>query len=187
MYPFAHIGYALLFAELLTMVYFLIQNKISNMKIQEVYGLKYFSYITLVIAALGPDIIDKLISLPITDHGRYIGHSLLFDLLVCSLVLLLFRTNKRLWLAFILGWQIHLILDVGGFLPILFPFISYDFPVRDKTFLEILAEPSTYINEIIGFLILVTLIYFYFYRGLRLKRFIKTDFSKEFSIKEISE
>ena len=184
MFPFAHLGYAFLFIELLTLVYLLIKNKIRDSNIKEAWGMTYFSYISLALGALGPDIIDKLISLPITNQGRYIGHSLLFDVLVCFLILILFRKNNRVWLAFILGWQIHLILDVGGFLPILFPFISYDFPSRDKTFFEILAEPSVYINEIIGFIIIIALILFYHSKGLSFKHFVKTDLSPNFSIRE---
>ncbi|MFW9852701.1 MAG: metal-dependent hydrolase [Candidatus Thorarchaeota archaeon] len=181
MFLFAHLGYSFLFVEILTLVYFLLKSK-TNDTAKENWGIKYFSFISLAIGAMGPDIIDKLISLPITDHGRYIGHSLIFDVLICFLVLIVFRKNKRIWLSFIIGWQLHLILDLGGFLPILFPFVSYEFPVRDQTFFEILSQPSVYINEIIGFLILTSLVLIYYHRGLRIKQFLKSDLSKEFSI-----
>jgi hypothetical protein len=184
MFLFAHIGYTFLFIEILTIIHFSIKSRNKDLDVKEFWGMKHFSYISLAIGAMGPDIFDKLISLPLTDQGRYIGHSLLFDILICSLFIILFRKNKRIWMAFIIGWQTHLILDVGKFLPILFPFVSYEFPIRDQTFFEILAEPTIYVNEIIGFLILVALIIIYYYRGLKPKHFIKTDFSKEFVIPE---
>ncbi|MCK4973233.1 MAG: metal-dependent hydrolase, partial [Candidatus Heimdallarchaeota archaeon] len=142
MFPFAHIGYTLFVVELVC-IFIYIFKKLSNKNIDTVHwGIRYVSLYALLLGSLGPDIIDKAISLPITGNGRYIGHSLLFDIAISVIVLSLFWRNRRIWIGFIVGLQTHLILDTGGFMPWLFPFVNYDFPERTLSYWEMVQLPS---------------------------------------------
>ena len=126
------------------------------------WGINVFSFVALTIGSMGPDLIDKPISEPIFGYGRFIGHSLLFDFVISIVILAIFRKRKKIALAFVLGWQMHLILDSGGFMPWFYPFVNYDFQERTVSFLEYLTRPEVYGNEIAGFL----------------RRFIKQTWSK---------
>jgi hypothetical protein len=78
-----------------------------------------------VAAAVLPDLVDKPLTAVLhISEGRFIGHTLLF-VFVVSLV---FYAWKRAYgLAAFLGGISHLLLDVGGPLPLFYPFASYEF------------------------------------------------------------
>jgi membrane-bound metal-dependent hydrolase YbcI (DUF457 family) len=179
MFPFAHIGYTFFVVELVFIITYFFK-KLSNKSIDADYwGIRYVSLYALLLGSLGPDIIDKTISLPITGNGRYIAHSLLFDVVISLIVLAVFWKNKRIWIGFIVGWQMHILLDVGGFMPWLFPFVNYEFPERSLSFLEMLKLPSVYLNEIFGAVCLIIIVVLYFYRKIPLLTMLKQDFSKQ--------
>ncbi len=179
MYLFAHIGYTFLAVELV-FIFIYIFKKLSGKNLVKVHwGIRYVSFYALLLGSLGPDIIDKAISLPITGNGRYIGHSILFDIIVSLVVLAVFWKNKRIWIGFIVGWQIHMILDTGGFMPWLFPFVSYEFPERTLSYWEMFQLPSVYLNEIFGIVSLIVVVVLYLHRKLPLLDVLKEDFSKQ--------
>jgi len=166
MYLIAHEGYSLLAAEIVSYGIYLIKKRVQkNGFAWNKWGWLNFSVITLLIAAVGPDIIDKSISYSITGHSRYIAHSLMFDLIICGFIVLIFRKKPKIWRAFIFGWQMHILLDVKGFMPWFYPFKTYNFPIRTQSFITSLFTPYNYINEIFGFIALVFVIIIYYKRG----------------------
>ncbi len=179
MFPFAHIGYTFFIVELV-IIFIYIFKKLSNKNIDTVHwGIRYVSLYALLLGSLGPDIIDKAISLPITGYGRYVAHSIFFDVVISLIVLAVFWKNKRIWIGFIVGWQMHIILDTGGFMPWLFPFVNYEFPERALSFWEMLQLPSVYLNEIFGAVCLIIIVILYLYRKIPVLAMLKQDFSKQ--------
>ena len=181
MYWLAHIGYTFASAELLAILFYLIRDKrfedpYNREKFCKKWGLARFSLYATLIGALGPDIIDKVISMQVVGYGRYIGHTLLFDFCIALLVFLIFRKKHRIWMGFILGWQMHLLLDSGGFLPLFFPFKQYDFSYEYINFFQrLITVPSIYLNEIGGLISIILLIILYANRKLNLKFLIVED------------
>ncbi|MCK5305443.1 MAG: metal-dependent hydrolase, partial [Candidatus Heimdallarchaeota archaeon] len=108
-----------------------------------------------------------------------IGHSLLFDIAISIIVLAVFWRNRRIWIGFIVGWQTHLILDTGGFMPWLFPFVNYDFPERTLSYWEIVQLPSIYLNEIFGAVGLIIVVILYLRRKIPVLDMLKEDFYKQ--------
>lgn len=180
MYWLAHIGYSFLLAEL---VAFLVSKyhakKNPSVEMQDyhlAWGLKQFSFYGILIGALGPDLIDKGISMQIVGYGRYIGHSLFFGAVIILCIYFIFRKKPRVWMGFTLGWVMHIILDSGGFLPLFFPLIHYDFEVTTIDFLErLLTYPEIYVNEIVGSIFIITLIAIYIHRHLSFKLLLLKD------------
>lgn len=183
MFLFAHEGYTILFAEIISLIYYFLWFKKRSKSTEYKWGINCFSIFAILFGAMGPDLIDKILILPFTGFGRHIGHSLLFNLLISIAVFLVFRKRKRFYLGFILGWQMHILLDVGGFIPWFYPFIQYDFQPRIQTFWEMLSQPSVYINEIIGLLCLTAILLLYFNRKAQFKYILFNDLKKDFSIK----
>ncbi len=148
MFIIAHFGYALLIAEILALLYFyIVYIKIKSLEFLNIkdfllsyYGAKIFSLIPLSIGALGPDIVDKLIVLPLTGYGRHIGHSLLFNVIISGLVFVIFREKKYIAYSFIFGWQTHLILDLGGYLPLFYPFVAIPYHPEPINHLQLLLH-----------------------------------------------
>jgi len=179
MFPFAHLGYTFLVVELFFILIYIFK-KLSNKNPDNVHwGIRYVSLYALLLGSLGPDIIDKAISLPITGNGRYIGHSLLFDIAISMIVLSLFWRNRRIWIGFIVGLQTHLILDTGGFMPWLFPFVNYDFPERTLSYWDMVQLPSIYLNEIFGAVGLIIVVILYLRRKIPVLDMLKEDFYKQ--------
>ena len=73
-----------------------------------------------------PDLVDKpLWMLGAIPNGRDIGHTLLLVFLVSAL----FSIKRRSYGLFALcGGMLHLLSDIGGFIPWLYPFKGYDLP-----------------------------------------------------------
>ena len=72
-----------------------------------------------------PDLLDKPLWMLGISCGRFVGHTLLFVFLVAFV----FSLRKRTYGLFALvGGMLHLLSDVGWFMPWLYPFVKYDFP-----------------------------------------------------------
>ena len=85
-------------------------------------------FVPVIAAAVAPDLVDKVAHyvLGISSFGRLWGHTLFAAFLSTFVVLLLFgRRNAASWG---LGYLSHLICDIGGIVPWLYPLVSYDFP-----------------------------------------------------------
>ncbi|MHA1116312.1 MAG: metal-dependent hydrolase [Candidatus Heimdallarchaeaceae archaeon] len=177
MFLVAHIGYTLLTAEILAHLYYWLFLKKKNLEPTDSWGIVHFAFLPLIIGALGPDIIDKLISEPITGYGRYIGHSIPFAILIFILFIAIFWKKPTVYSALILGWIMHIILDTAGFIPWFFPFVEYNFQSKTQTYIEFLFQPYVYNNEIGGFLCILFLAVLYFRRGFTLRSFIQHIFT----------
>lgn len=84
--------------------------------------------VPVMAAAVIPDVVDKVAHyiLKSTESGRLWGHTLFVALASTALVWLVFgRSNAMSWA---LGYLSHLICDLGGVVPWLYPLVSYDFP-----------------------------------------------------------
>ncbi|MHA1302871.1 MAG: metal-dependent hydrolase [Candidatus Heimdallarchaeaceae archaeon] len=177
MFLLAHIGYTFLAAEILAHIYYWIFYKKKELEESASWGLKHFVVIPLAIGAMGPDIIDKFISEPIVGYGRYVGHSLFFAILIFIVAILLFRKNPHIYVSFIIGWIMHILLDSAGFIPWFFPFVNYEFQPKTETYFQMLLEPYVYSNEIAGFLTLIFLLALYLRRGFTLKSLLQHSLS----------
>ncbi|MHA1302872.1 MAG: metal-dependent hydrolase [Candidatus Heimdallarchaeaceae archaeon] len=182
MFLFAHLGYTFLAAELLSYMYFWLFLRKKETESSNSWGLNRFAILPLAIGAMGPDIIDKSIFMLTIGYGRYLAHSLLFAILISIVVILLFRKKPQIYYSFILGWIMHLLLDaLGGFIPLLFPFVKYTFPapleLNLSTLAQIMAKPYVYCNEIFGFISIVSLGMLYSRRGFTFKTMLHYNLS----------
>lgn len=189
MFIIAHLGYALLIAEIFALIYFyIVYIKIKSDEfdfkdfLQSYRGTKIFSLIPLSIGSLGPDIVDKLISLPLTGYGRYIGHSLLFNVIISGLIFVIFRKKMDIAYSFIFGWQIHLLLDLGGYLPLFYPFVAIPFTPEPINHFELfLQTPSIWLHELLGLVSLLALSLLYHFRGITISSILKQNMRDIFS------
>ncbi|MFC1903532.1 metal-dependent hydrolase [Chloroflexota bacterium] len=123
----------------------------------------------LLIGALLPDIIDKpvgqLLFRETFSNGRIFSHTLLFLALITASGIFLQRSYGKNWLLVLsLGTSIHLILDEMWLSPktLFWPLFGFTFEKIDLTgwtggiFYALLHEPSIYIPELVGGVILVT-------------------------------
>lgn len=148
MYPFGHLGFTLAFFH-------------SSSSLRE----KVNSY-ALVIGALLPDIIDKSLGQFVFQHGRFVGHSIVIGSIICFLVGILMKSfgkGNRLASSLYFGWVAHLIEDSGGFLPLFYPIIQYDFPLTSLDPLRALSSPYVLTCEVMGIILLGLLAYRYGY------------------------
>jgi hypothetical protein len=90
-------------------------------------ALAYLCKLNILLAAICgilPDLIDKPLSVFSIGGGRFIGHTLLFAVIV----IILFTIWKRKFgLAAFIGLATHLIIDIGALVPWFYPFKQYDF------------------------------------------------------------
>lgn len=78
-----------------------------------------------VFCGILPDLLDKpLTALLGLTQGRYVGHTLLFIFLI---VVAFFIWKRKYGVAALVGGISHLLLDLGGFVPWFYPFVSYQF------------------------------------------------------------
>ena len=80
----------------------------------------------VALSSLLPDLVDKPLYLLGVGDGRYVGHTLLFAFLVAAAVSL---KNKLYGLSVLFGAVMHLIFDLGGFVPWLYPFVHHTYTV----------------------------------------------------------
>lgn len=139
MYPFAHLGLALLAARALR-------------------GAKGFAELRwrwLALGALLPDLLDKPLGLVVLDlhEGRLIGHTLVFAgaLLAAGLA----RTGPLSPVALI-GWGClsHLALDLPAAPVLLWPAFGWQFPIRGYTLTDVATDlwsrPDLLAGEVAG-------------------------------------
>jgi len=132
-------------------------------------------------SALLPDLVDKPLYVLGIGDGRYVGHTLLFVFLVAGAVSL---KNKLYGLSVLFGAILHLLLDSGD-VPWLYPFVNYDFIVdfdpggisaRLSTLFDTLEgryyDASTLAAELIGLIIVLSLLCYLLWRYFRAKRSI---------------
>ena len=126
----------------------------------------------VIIAAMLPDIIDKLVGMLFFkeefSNGRIFTHSML---IVGIISICLFIVGKaKLWsylktFGYILALWFHLLLDRMWEEPktLFWPFLGTDFPRVDVEFSDyftfLFSKPAVFIGETIGALIIVILIY----------------------------
>jgi hypothetical protein len=84
--------------------------------------------VPVMAAAVVPDLVDKIAHYVVgsTEFGRLWGHTLLAALVSTVFVALLF--GKRSATCWALGYVSHLVCDIGGVVPWLYPLVSYEFP-----------------------------------------------------------
>ena len=125
----------------------------------------------LALGALLPDLIDKplgtiLFPSLFNNNSQVIGHTLLFSMLLMSVVLLATRRGRvrRRWMALAIGSLTHLVLDAMWTVQetFLWPAFGWAFPPGQSQYwsglLErILAEPWTIVLEVIGLAYLIFL------------------------------
>jgi len=130
-------------------------------------------------AALLPDLIDKPLYILGIGDGRFIGHTLLF---ICIVSAVLYIKNKKYALVVMFGSVCHLVFDMHGFVPWLYPFISHDFTIvfdpggiyaRLLIALNIAGgvyiSPVSLITELIGLLILFGILCYAIWRYFKTK------------------
>lgn len=72
-----------------------------------------------------PDLLDKPLWILGIGCGRFVGHTLLFVFLVA----LIFSLKRWTYgLSALAGGMLHLLSDVGWFIPWFYPFVQYNFP-----------------------------------------------------------
>ena len=111
------------------------------------------------IGAIIPDIFDKsLFLLGVFPCTRFFGHTILFAVLV-GLVTLVIARKKSFGIAMFFGSFLHLIQDIPGNVPFLFPFINYSFFATCGQ-LSIIDHLNAYeiAAEILGVIFLIVLI-----------------------------
>jgi inner membrane protein len=140
----------------------------------------------VIVGSMLPDIIDKPVGTAIFAHtfenGRIFTHTLLVALILLATGLYLYHRRQKAWLLVIaLSLGFHLVLDQMWREPrtLLWPFMGWAFPRYDvhnwlsRTIERFQTEPATYVPEIIGTIIVVSLLLYLLFKGGVLS-FIKT-------------
>lgn len=85
-------------------------------------------FLPVMAAAVFPDAVDKVAYyvLDAADSGRSWGHTLLAAFITTAITYLLF--GKRKGMSWALGYLSHLVCDIGGVVPWLYPFVAYEYP-----------------------------------------------------------
>jgi hypothetical protein len=89
--------------------------------------------IVTVFCGILPDLVDKPLAALGIGGGRYIGHTIIFAVVVVAA----FSMWKRKYgLAALTGHVSHLLLDLNGFVPWFYPFKDYNFSSGRFSFTE---------------------------------------------------
>jgi hypothetical protein len=108
------------------------------------------------IGVLLPDIADKVLYVSgLSPSAHFIGHTILFGL-IAGLITFVVTKRKDVSLAILFGCIIHLIEDVGSFIPWVYPFVNYTFTPGPL----IVITTYTILNEILGGILLIISIVF---------------------------
>lgn len=85
-------------------------------------------FVPVMAAAVLPDVVDKISHYVLgqTATGRLWGHTLV-GVVVSSMVVWL-AWGRRSALSWAVGYLSHLVCDIGGVVPWLHPFVTYQFP-----------------------------------------------------------
>ena len=105
----------------------------------------------VMVAAVAPDVVDKLLCqvLHVFDSGRMLGHTLL-GLALTTVVVRVIWGREAAW-GWSVGYLAHLVADMGGDVPWLFPFVQYDLAPSAglwEILLKKLSHPSEMTLEI---------------------------------------
>ncbi|OGO00481.1 MAG: hypothetical protein A2Y58_00205 [Chloroflexi bacterium RBG_13_51_52] len=131
---------------------------------------RYLDIRWLLVGSLLPDIIDKPVGQyffrDTFNNGRIFSHTLLFLIVISAIGFYLLKKHRQKWmLAVAAGTFAHLILDEMWQVPVtlFWPLLGFSFPAVElegwaRNIWEVLfSEPSVYIPEIIGLVILLAL------------------------------
>ncbi len=169
MLVWGHIGFSFTFIFIITVTYTIfsrikvpkgtsnpIKHTIDNNDIVN-SSLQIIEPKLFLIAIFLPDIVDKIFSQLTLHSGRAVGHTLFF-LAVVSIMTFALTENKKLTRTIFLGDLFHLILDSGGYVPWLWPFLPLLFPKSEPWTIEKLVyiylhSPPWY--EVVGFLLTI--------------------------------
>ncbi|MFX1323292.1 MAG: metal-dependent hydrolase [Promethearchaeota archaeon] len=113
---------------------------------------------SLIIGSLLPDLIDKPLLFLGLGAGRFLSHSLIAIFIIFLIVFGITKGNKKVSLPLLIGMIFHVILDLPN-VPLLFPFISYEYIIIEDPFsvwiTALLTNPLVIITEITGILFIV--------------------------------
>lgn len=113
------------------------------------------SLLPVIAGAVIPDLIDKtLLLFGLINTGRFIGHTLFLGILITLISYIIFR-KKIVSVSLLFGYMLHLLEDAIGFVPWLYPFVSYDFSAYP---LGSIFTPFNIASEIVGIIMLVYVI-----------------------------
>jgi hypothetical protein len=101
-----------------------------------------------------------LLLLGIAD-GRFFSHNLLFILISFLIIHLFTKRNKSISYPFLIGLILHIILDLP-FVPLFYPFISYNFYFIEEPMIywirKLWTDPLVLVTEIIGLVFIIFII-----------------------------
>ena len=118
----------------------------------------YLPILGAIAGVLLPDIIDKgFFTLGLFPCGRYAAHSIFFSP-IAGVVTYIVTKNKKLALAISLGAFLHLLEDMHGEVPFLFPFKDYE--LFSNCEFKLSFTPYIISMEVIGSVILISLVTF---------------------------
>lgn len=108
-----------------------------------------------------PDIIDKPLFLLGLGYGRLYSHNLLFVLISFLIVYISTKRNKSISFSFLYGLISHIILDLP-FVPLFYPFVSYDFYYIEEPLIywlrKLYTDPVVISTEVSGILCIIFII-----------------------------
>ncbi len=96
--------------------------------------------VVTVFCGILPDLVDKPLDAMEIGGGRYVGHTLLFVLLVSAAFAL---WKWRYGLAALVGGMSHLVLDMDGLVPWFYPFKDYEFYDEGFSLIQFLKDYLT--------------------------------------------
>ncbi|MEE9152339.1 MAG: metal-dependent hydrolase [Thermoplasmata archaeon] len=191
MFLFGHIGMTIGIVYLLV---WMIHNKIGNDGANQI-SVSNIDFRMVAIAAMVPDIIDKVVGMIILkeeiSNGRLFTHSsvIIGIISICLFVVARVKLSHRLKILYCVSplW-IHLLLDRMWEEPHTFfwPIFGTSFPRLDIEFSDyfsiLLSNPYVFVGELLGILIIVTLfIRHRLFIGLRFYDFLKDGKLKVYS------
>lgn len=158
---FSHLGFTLLIIDVTCSLF----NRSNNTREELTFRLIILSSI----GSLLPDLLDKTIFYILISSGRAFGHTLIFLLLSTLIAYLIWKKDG---LIFGLSVLIHLILDLGGYIPLFWPFTEFKETTNIfQSFWDVYTNPVNIILELSGFLVLV--LFF-----IKYKKTISSNFTK---------
>jgi inner membrane protein len=129
---------------------------------------RYLDIRFLLVGSLLPDIIDKPVGQyffrETFNNGRIFSHTLLFLVVIAAAGFYLLKRHRQVWmLSLAAGTMMHLVLDQIWNAPatLFWPFMGFTFAKIELTgyvsniFRALLSDPSVYIPEAVGLVILV--------------------------------
>ncbi len=114
----------------------------------------YLPALAGIIGALLPDVIDKgLFILGYAPCSRFIAHSL-FAVPIAGIITYAITRNKKITFAMLIGYVLHLLEDMHGDVPWLYPLKNYAF-MQACGDIHIVFTPYFILTETIGALLII--------------------------------